>query len=122
MKCSETPLMFMERMRFCKAKSFVQKFLYEETMENAVLPEIHIEKRTIPFYKCICHNDNHNSFDHVIKTFIEVFHFQYEEAVIKTREVHEKGLSIVAIEPKEHAEFHRDKLQSASLTATIERA
>ena len=84
--------------------------------------ETRARKKHIPMFKVILHNDDVNSFDHVIVSLMEIFKFDTEKAVTVTLEAHKTGTSLVKIEPYEHAELHRDQLQSASLTATIEPA
>lgn len=74
----------------------------------------------MPMWKVIVHNDDINTFNHVIKTFIEIVYMEETEAVEKTVEVHKKGLSIVSITHKEKAEFLQERLISKGLTATIE--
>jgi ATP-dependent Clp protease adapter protein ClpS len=71
-------------------------------------------------WKVIVHNDDINTYNYVIKTFIEIVRLDEKTAYLKTVEVDKQGLSIVAITHKEHAEFIQGQLQSKALTVTIE--
>ena len=71
-------------------------------------------------WKVIVHNDDINTYNHVIKTFMEIIRLDEKTAFLKTVEVDKQGLSIVAITHKEHAEFIQGQLQSKALTVTIE--
>ena len=80
------------------------------------------KQKTLPLFKVIVHNDDVNTMDHVVRVFIQLFHFDVQEAIEKMLKVHNEGLCIVKIEPKEHAELHQEQLTSFSLSATIEEA
>jgi len=71
-------------------------------------------------WKVIVHNDDINTYNYVIKTFVEIVRLDEKTAYLKTVEVDKQGLSIVAITHKEHAEFIQGQLQSKALTVTIE--
>lgn len=71
-------------------------------------------------WKVIVHNDDINTYQHVVKTFVEVIRLDEKTAFAKTVEVDKEGLSVVAITHKEHAEFIQGQLQSKALTVTIE--
>jgi ATP-dependent Clp protease adaptor protein ClpS len=76
--------------------------------------------KPLPRWKVIVHNDDINTFDHVIKTFMEIVKLEPEDAVKHTMEVHNDGLSVVTVSHKEKAEFLQEQLTSKSLTVTIE--
>ena len=71
-------------------------------------------------WKVIVHNDDINTFDHVIGVFIQVVNLESKIAVEKTNEVHKNGLTIVTVTHKEKAELIQGQLQSKSLTVSIE--
>lgn len=71
-------------------------------------------------WKVIVHNDDINSYDHVIRTFMDIIKMDVKMAFDKTVEVDKKGLSVVKVTHKEEAEFIQERLQSKSLTVTIE--
>lgn len=76
--------------------------------------------RTMPLWKCMIHNDDHNDMNHVVRSLCEVFRFEIPEAAAIMLEAHETGCALCKIEPKEAAEFHRDQLQAFGLSSTIE--
>jgi len=71
-------------------------------------------------WKVIVHNDDVNTYAHVIRTFIEVVRMDSEDALLKTIEVDKQGLSVVAMAHRERAELLQEQLQSRALTVTIE--
>ena len=78
--------------------------------------------RTQPLkpWKVIVHDDDVNTYAHVIKSFIEVVRMKGEDAFRHTVEVDTKGLSIVAITHRERAELLLELLQARALTVSIE--
>jgi ATP-dependent Clp protease adapter protein ClpS len=58
--------------------------------------------------------------DHVVNALMRVFKFERPECEKIMLEAHQRGVALCIVEPLEQAEFHRDQLQSFSLTATIE--
>lgn len=76
--------------------------------------------KPMPLWKVIVHNDDVNTFNHVIHTFMEIVYMDENEAIEKTGEVHHQGLSVVSITHKEKAEFLMERLMSKRLTVTIE--
>lgn len=85
-------------------------------------PKITTKKKALPQYKVLLHNDDVNSFLHVIQSLMEIFKFEGEKAYKVTEEAHKSGIALVIIEPYERAEFHCEQLKSASLVATMEPA
>ena len=71
-------------------------------------------------WKVIVHNDDVNTYEHVIRTFIEVVRMESQDALLKTIEVDKQGLSVVAMAHRERAELLQEQLQSRALTVTIE--
>jgi ATP-dependent Clp protease adaptor protein ClpS len=71
-------------------------------------------------WKVIVHNDDVNTYEHVIRTFIEVVRMDSQDALTKTIEVDKQGLSVVAMAHREKAELLQEQLQSRALTVTIE--
>lgn len=76
--------------------------------------------RHLPMYRVILHNDDKNSFEHVIKTVVALTPLETEEAVQRTLEAHESGCATLLVTHQERAELYVDQFQSASLTVTIE--
>lgn len=73
-------------------------------------------------WNVIVHNDDVNTYMHVILSLVNLVKLDVPTAMLKTVEVDTEGLSIVATTHKEHAELMQEQLQSASLTCTIEPA
>jgi ATP-dependent Clp protease adapter protein ClpS len=73
-------------------------------------------------WKVIVHNDDINTYEHVIISLMQIVKLEPNVALMKTVEVDTEGLSIVAITHKEHAELLQEQLQSKTLTVTIESA
>ena len=73
-------------------------------------------------WNVIVHNDDVNTYMHVISSLVHLVKLDGPTAVLKTVEVDTEGLSIVATTHKEHAELLQEQLQPVSLTCTIEPA
>lgn len=73
-------------------------------------------------WKVIVHDDDVNTYSHVIKSFVEIVRMDLESAYRHTVEVDTQGLSVVMIAHKEYAEFVAEQLQSYALTVSIEPA
>jgi ATP-dependent Clp protease adaptor protein ClpS len=80
------------------------------------------EKRLMPLYRVLLHNDDVNSMEHVVNALQTVFGMNLTEAIGVMLEAHSTGVALCKIEPLEPAELHRDQLQTYSLTATLEPA
>lgn len=74
----------------------------------------------LPPYKVILHNDEVNTFEHVIATILNLTHLTQEEAIQRTAEAHVSGCALLLVTHKERAELYQDQFRSASLTVTIE--
>ena len=78
--------------------------------------------KQLPPYKVLLHNDAKNSFDHVVGSIVELTTLDQNAAKSRTKEAHEKGLSLLLVTHKERAELYQEQFQSKSLTVTIEPA
>jgi ATP-dependent Clp protease adaptor protein ClpS len=74
----------------------------------------------MPLYKVLLYNDDVNTMEHVVRSLVQVFKFEPRECERIMLEAHQNGLALCIVEPLEQAEFHRDRLRSYSLIATIE--
>lgn len=80
-------------------------------------------KRLLPPYRVILHNDDYNTMGHVVRSLLQcVPSLTPEDAHAIMMEAHEHGQATVITCPKEQAEHYRARLESCSLTATIEKA
>jgi len=82
--------------------------------------ETDTKQRLMPRYKILLHNDDHNDMVHVIRSLIQVFRMEAQEAEQKMWEAHKTGVALCRIESREVAELRQEQLQACSLTATIE--
>ncbi len=78
------------------------------------------EPKQLPPYKVLLHNDDVNTFEHVIGSILKVTTIQAEEAVLKALEAHEAGLSLLLVTHKERAELYVEQFITFQLTVTIE--
>ncbi len=81
-----------------------------------------IEQRTreLPPFQVILHNDDVNSFDHVIESILMLTPLEFEEAIDRTYEAHESGSSVLLITHQERAELYVEQFRTRSLTVTCE--
>ena len=86
-------------------------------------PHQDVEPLTLPPYAVMLHNDDVNSMDHVVHALLaSVPELEPEDAVRIMLDAHNGGVARVITCPLERAELYRDRLESHSLTATIETA
>ena len=78
------------------------------------------EPKQLPPYKVLLHNDDVNTFEHVIGSILKVTTIQAEEAVLKALEAHEAGVSLLLVTHKERAELYAEQFTTFQLTVTIE--
>ena len=71
-------------------------------------------------YQVILFNDNHNTMPHVVVTLMRVFGHTQPLAVKIMHEAHNKGRAIAEVEAKVRAIKHKQQLESAGLTASVE--
>lgn len=91
----------------------------------ATIPREEQRERTRPRaldpYAVILHNDDVNSMDHVVRSLTRsVPGIGITKAIKIMLEAHNHGRAVVIVCPLEPAELYRDRLESCSLTATIE--
>jgi ATP-dependent Clp protease adaptor protein ClpS len=78
------------------------------------------ETRVLPPYRVILHNDDVNTFEHVIRTILKLTPLKEPEAVARTVEAHEAGSSVLLVTHKERAELYVEQFASRGLTVTCE--
>ena len=78
------------------------------------------EPRQLPPYKVLLHNDEVNTFDHVIKAIVGLTPITEEEAVIRAIEAHETGVALLLVTHRERAELYAEQFASLGITVTIE--
>ncbi len=77
------------------------------------------EKLTEPF-ALIVHNDDYNSFDHVIECLVSICNHTYQQACQCTSIIHHSGLCDVKRGDYESLTEIKEKLRSKKLSCTVE--
>ena len=85
-----------------------------------VQTEVEHQARQLPPFRVLLHNDDVNTFEHVITAIMELTPLDLHEAVKRTIEAHETGLALLLVTHQERAELYVDQFASVSLTATCE--
>lgn len=78
--------------------------------------------KQLPPWKVLLHNDDKNPIEFVVLTIIELTPLNKEDAVQRTLEAHNNGLTLLLTTHKERAELYKDQFTSKGLTVTIEPA
>lgn len=76
--------------------------------------------KQLPPYKVLLHNDDVSTFEHVIESITKLTSLTVKEAVLRTLEAHERGLTLLLVTHRERAELYADQFASRLLTVTIE--
>lgn len=76
----------------------------------------------LPQFRVLLNNDDHNSFDWVIDSIMELTPHRKESAMLLTWEAHATGVSLLLVTHKERAELYQDQFKSKKLIVTIEPA
>ncbi|MFQ5805190.1 MAG: ATP-dependent Clp protease adaptor ClpS [Phycisphaerae bacterium] len=76
--------------------------------------------RHVPPFKVVLHNDDVNTFEHVIITILKLTPLKEPEAIGKTIEAHETGQAVLLVTSKERAELYVEQFATFSLTVTCE--
>jgi ATP-dependent Clp protease adaptor protein ClpS len=88
--------------------------------ETATNTDVRNETRQLPPFKVLLHNDDVNTFEHVILSILRITPLAEPEAVARTIEAHETGNAVLLITNQERAELYVEQFASLSLTATCE--
>ena len=83
-------------------------------------PETQTRTRTLPPFKVVLHNDDLNSFEHVILTVLMLTPLEEKDAIERTIEAHEEGHAVLLVTNQERAELYVEQFASRSLTVTCE--
>lgn len=76
----------------------------------------------LPPYKVLLHNDDENTFEHVISSIVKITTLSTQEAILRTLEAHEMGLALLLTTHRERAELFIEQFASLSLKTTAEPA
>lgn len=74
----------------------------------------------LPPWKVLLHNDDKNDMGFVVLSIVELTPLNEQDALLKTLEAHETGVTLLLVTHKERAELYKDQFQSKGLTVTIE--
>jgi ATP-dependent Clp protease adaptor protein ClpS len=85
-----------------------------------LLPQPLQETRPLPPWKVLLHNDDVNSFEHVILSILRLTPLKELEAIERTIEAHESGVALLLVTNHERAELYVEQFASCSLTVTCE--
>jgi len=78
--------------------------------------------KKLPPFKVLLHNDEVNTFYHVIRVILQLTTLDAQQALLRTLEAHESGLALLLTTHKERAELYCEQFASLNLTVTSEPA
>ena len=87
---------------------------------TVVEPDTDEKVRQLPPYRVLLHNDDVSTFEHVILTILKLTSLNERDAVQRTIEAHEKGLSLLLMTHRERAERYVEQFTTFQLTVTCE--
>lgn len=88
--------------------------------DSAVLPAEKQQVRKLPPFRVILHNDDVNTFEHVILTILKLTPLKEPDAIERTIEAHRAGCSVLLVTTRERAELYVEQFATFSLTVTCE--
>lgn len=90
--------------------------------EPIIQPQEQVERRVdrLPPYKVILHNDDVNTFEHVILSILKLTHLTEQQAELCTIEAHQTGSSVLLVTHRERAELYCEQFATLNLTVTAE--
>lgn len=83
-------------------------------------PSTEARPRQLPPYRVILHNDDVNSFDHVIRCIQVLTPLTEDEAIQRTVEAHVTGHSILLVTNRERAELYCEQFATFKLKVTCQ--
>ncbi len=78
------------------------------------------DPKMLPPYKVLLHNDEKNTFEHVIRSVVRLTPIREDDAIVKAIEAHESGVSLLLVTHQERAELYAEQFASLSITISIE--
>ncbi len=85
-----------------------------------VEPRAQVKERILPPYKVVLHNDDVNTFEHVILSILRLTPLKEEEAIERAIEAHETGVAVLLVTTRERAELYVEQFTSCGLIVTCE--
>jgi ATP-dependent Clp protease adaptor protein ClpS len=86
------------------------------------LPRKDVERKQLPPFRVLLHNDDVNEMNFVVRTIVELVHLSKPAATQRMMEAHTSGVSLLTVTHKERAELYVDQFATKGLTVTIEPA
>ncbi len=80
------------------------------------------EPKHLPPYRVLLHNDDVNTFDHVIHSVVRLTPLSEDDAVVRAIEAHEAGVALLLTTHCERAELYAEQFASLNITVTVEPA
>ena len=74
----------------------------------------------LPQYRVLLHNDDVSEMGYVVSTILELTSLKRPEAIERMLEAHKRGLTLLVVTHREHAELLEDQFRSKRLTVSIE--
>ncbi|MFQ5495994.1 MAG: ATP-dependent Clp protease adaptor ClpS [Phycisphaerae bacterium] len=78
--------------------------------------------KKLPPYRVLLHNDDVNTFEHVIAAILRLTTVPPKEALLRAIEAHERGVALLLVTHRERAELYVEQFTSLSITVTMEPA
>jgi len=78
--------------------------------------------RRLPQWQVLLHNDDVNDMAWVASAILQLTPLKREEAIDRMLEAHRRGVSLLLVTHREHAELLQEQFTSKDLTVTIEPA
>ena len=78
--------------------------------------------KKLPPFRVMLHNDDVNTFQHVIQSIVNLTTLTPQEALLRAIEAHEMGVTILLVTHRERAELYTEQFSSFGITTTIEPA
>lgn len=78
------------------------------------------EPGTLPPYRVLLHNDDVNTFDHVIRCVMRLTPLGEQEAILRAIEAHETGVALLLVTHRERGELYVEQFASVKITVSVE--
>ncbi len=82
--------------------------------------QVEQSSRLLPRYRVVLHNDDVNTFEHVIISILKLTPLSRDEAIQRTIEADQTGAALLLVTHQERAELYVEQFASRGLTVTAE--
>lgn len=83
-------------------------------------PERAVQRRELPAYRVLLHNDDHVSMDHVVRCITSLTPLPRGRAHVVMLMAHTQGVALMLITHRERAELYQQQFRSKGLIVTLE--